>query len=108
MRDFKKFTSKQIIETIINFPESRSEWLLDYFNKACEHLKRKKTYKVWQDGYHAEICSSNTFIKQKLNYIHNNPVIDKIVANPEDYVFSSARNYADLDSELDVVVLNIF
>ena len=109
MRDFKKFTSKQIIGTIINFPESRREWLLDFFNKACEHLKRKQTYKVWQDGYHAEICSSNTFIKQKLNYIHNKPVIDKIVANPEDYVFSSARNYADLDSELDVVVvLNIF
>lgn len=57
MRDFKKFTSKQIIETIINFPESRREWLLDFFNKACEHLKRKQTYKVWQDGYHAEICS---------------------------------------------------
>jgi REP element-mobilizing transposase RayT len=108
MRYFKKFTSKQIIETIINFPKSRREWLLDFFNKACEHLKRTQTYKVWQDGYHAEICSSNTFIKQKLNYIHNNPLIDKIVANPEDYVFSSARNYADLDSELEVVVLDIF
>jgi hypothetical protein len=34
--------------------------------------------------------------------------LDKIVANPEVYVFSSARNYADLDSELDVVVLDIF
>ena len=99
MRDFKRYTSKQIIETIINFPESRREWLLEYFNKACQHLKRKQTYKVWQDGYHAEICSSNKFILQKLNYIHNNPVIDKIVANPEDYVFSSARNYADLEFE---------
>ena len=42
---------------------------------------------------------------QKLNYIHNNPVVDKIVEKPEDYLFSSARNYADLDSELDVFVL---
>jgi hypothetical protein len=108
IRDFKKHTSKQIIETIINFPESRREWLLEYFNKACQHLKRKQTYKVWRDGYHAEICSSNKFILQKLNYIHNTPVIDKIVANPEDYVFSSARNYADLEFELKVVVLNVF
>jgi REP element-mobilizing transposase RayT len=108
MRDFKRYTSKQIIETIINFPESRREWLLEYFNKACQHLKRKQTYKVWQDGYHAEICSSNKFILQKLNYIHNNPVIDKIVANPEDYVFSSARNYAVLEFELEVIVLNVF
>ncbi len=67
MRDFKKFTSKKIIETIINHPESRREWMLDYFKEACNHLKRNQQYKVWQNGYHAEICSSNKFIKQKLN-----------------------------------------
>jgi REP element-mobilizing transposase RayT len=60
MRDFKKFTSKQIIETIINFSESRRKWLLDFFNKAYEHLKRKQTYKVFQDGYREEICSPDT------------------------------------------------
>lgn len=53
IRDFKKFTSKQIIKTIVEEPESRSEWLLEYFKKSCEHLKREQTYKVWQDGYHA-------------------------------------------------------
>ncbi|WP_055443476.1 REP-associated tyrosine transposase [Lacinutrix himadriensis] len=108
MRDFKKYTSKQIIKTLINYPESRREWILDYFKKACNHLKREQNYKVWQNGYHAEICSSNTFIKQKLDYIHNNPVKDKIVANPEDYVFSSARNYAGLDYELEVLILTMF
>ncbi|MBG6130176.1 REP element-mobilizing transposase RayT [Aquimarina sp. EL_43] len=108
IRDFKKFTSKKIIETIKKYPESRREWMLKYFSKACEHLKRGQGYKVWQNGYHAEIASSNWFIKQKIKYIHNNPVIDKIVLNPEDYIFSSARNYADLDHELDIVVLNLF
>ncbi len=108
IRDFKKFTSKKIIETIINYPESRREWMLEYFSKACEHLKREQQYKVWQDGYHAETAYTNWFIKQKITYIHNNPVMDKIVASPEDYVFSSARNYADLDNELEVVVLNMF
>ncbi|MEM9685897.1 MAG: transposase [Bacteroidota bacterium] len=108
MRDFKKFTSKKIIATIKAYPESRREWILEAFGKACEHLKRDQQYKVWQDGYHAEIAYSNWFIKQKINYIHHNPVADKIVAAPEDYVFSSARNYADMDSELDVVVLQMF
>ncbi|MFA5297534.1 MAG: transposase, partial [Lutibacter sp.] len=108
MRDFKKFTAKKIIKTIVEQPESRREWLLDYFSKACEHLKRKQQYKVWQSGYHAEMVTSNEFIKQKVNYIHNNPVTDKIVAFPEDYVFSSARNYADLESELDIVILDLF
>ena len=108
IRDLKTFTSKKIIETIIEYPESRREWLLEYFKKACEHLKRNQIYKVWQNGYHAEKVYSNKFIKQKINYIHNNPVEEKIVANPEDYVFSSARNYAELENELDIIPVLIF
>ncbi|WP_343765093.1 REP-associated tyrosine transposase [Gangjinia marincola] len=108
MKDFKKFTEKKIIENILNEPESRKEWMLPLFKKACDHLKRDQTYKVWQNGYHAEVTTSNWFIKQKLNYIHQNPVVEKIVAYPEDYYFSSARNYASLSYPLQVEVLNIF
>ena len=108
IQDFKKFTSKKIIQTIIDEPESRREWLLPYFQKACEHLKREQQYKVWQDGYHAEHIYSNSFIKQKIEYIHNNPVKDKIVTLPEDYYFSSARNYAGLENELEIVLLDLF
>ena len=68
MRDFKKYTSKKIIQTIIDEPESRREWLLDYFSKACAHLKREQQYKVWQDGYHAELLETNWCITQKINY----------------------------------------
>lgn len=108
IRDFKKFTSKKIVQTIFDEPESRREWMLDYFQKACEHLKKNQSYKVWQNGYHAEHIYSNTFIKQKMDYIHNNPVKDKIVALPEDYYFCSARNYADLENDLDIVLLDLF
>jgi len=56
-------------------------WLLFYFEKACEHLKRDQSYKVWQDGCHAEIVET---------------------------YFSPARNYACLENDLDVVVLDLF
>ena len=108
MRDFKTFSSKQIIKNIVNFPESRREWILPLFAKACEHLKRKQEYKVWQDGYHAEIVRTNWFIRQKVDYIHNNPVSEKIVTLPEDYYFSSARNYAGLENDLEVILLDLF
>jgi REP element-mobilizing transposase RayT len=108
MRDFKKFTSKKIVQTIQDEPESRREWMLDYFKKSCEHLKKEQKYKVWKGGYHAEIVQTNWFIKQKINYIHNNPVEDKIVTLPEDYYFSSARNYAGLEYELEVILLDLF
>ena len=105
MRDFKKYTSKKIIQTIQDEPESRREWLLEYFSKACEHLSRPQQYKVWQDGYHAEEIFSNHWIKEKIKYIHENPVKEKIATEAENYYFSSARNYADLDSALDVEVV---
>ena len=82
--------------------------MLDYFQKACENLKREQHYKVWQNVYHAEIIETNWFIKQKVNYIHFNPVKEKLVALPEDYYFSSARNYAGLDNELDVILVSSF
>ncbi|MEK6151992.1 transposase [Flavobacteriaceae bacterium 3-367] len=107
IRDFKKYTSKKIVQNILDYPESRREWMLELFQRACMHLKRNQRYKVWQNGYHAEIAYSNWFIKQKINYIHNNPVVEKIVARPEDYLFSSARNYAELENELEVEVLFI-
>jgi REP element-mobilizing transposase RayT len=105
LRDFKTVTSKRIIHYILHENESRKEWLLDLFSKACEHLKRDQQYKVWQTGYHAVLVESNKFIYQKLNYIHNNPVVNGIVENPEEYIYSSARNYADKVSLVDVVVL---
>ena len=67
-------------------------------------MKRDQQYKVWQNGYHAEIAKSNWFIRQKINYIHNNPVVARIVEHPTEYIFSSAKNYASLKGVLDVVI----
>jgi len=104
LRDFKKFTSKAIISEIQNIKESRREWMLRLFIDFCKHLKREQRYKVWQDGNHAKMIFTSGFFNQKLNYIHQNPVKDLIVKHPEDYLLSSARNYAGLDFLIDVVV----
>ena len=102
IRDLKKHTSRQIIKNIEQETDSRKEWILSTFKKSCEHLKRKQQHKVWQNGYHAELISSNKFLYQKIDYIHMNPVEEGLVDEPEDYRFSSARNYAGLQSELEI------
>ena len=43
----KKFTSKQIIKSITEEPESRKEWLLFMFERAAKKYKRNKTYQLW-------------------------------------------------------------
>lgn len=35
------------------------------------------------------------WVLQRLHYIHQNPVRQMIVSNPEEYIFSSAIDYAD-------------
>lgn len=106
LRDFKKFTSKQVVQLAMEEPESRREWMLSHFKDACSHLTRSQNYKVWHDGNHAVEVFSNTFIYEKLDYIHQNPVQDMVVANAEDYLFSSARNYAGLDFLIDVITID--
>jgi REP element-mobilizing transposase RayT len=104
LRDFKKFTSRKIIHQITEDPESRREWLLNQFEYAGRHLKAIKNYKLWQSGNHAEVIYSPAFFYNKLHYIHKNPVVDMIVDKEEDYLFSSARNYAERSSLIEIIL----
>jgi putative transposase len=94
LRDFKKFTSKEIVKAIQELPESRREWLLDKFAFEAKTTRRAENFKLWKDDNHAIELDSNYLMEQKLEYIHQNPVKAMLVDNPEDYVFSSARDYA--------------
>ncbi len=68
--------------------------LLALFLRAASQHKRNNSYQVWTHENHAILLYSNDFIAQKIEYTHNNPVRSRIVQNPEDYLYSSARNYA--------------
>ncbi len=93
LRDFKKFTANKIIQTIDSIHESRRDWMLELFGEVADQLKRIGNYKIWQDGNHPELLMTAKFTRQKLDYIHDNPVAEEIVDEPEDYLYSSARDY---------------
>lgn len=90
MRDFKKFTARQV------YGQFRAEDDI----KALAFLRRegqavKQEYKVWEDGYDARDIFSTKFLQQKMDYIHNNPCQPQweLVDMPEDYLWSTARFY---------------
>ena len=87
MRDFKKYTSKKIVKTIPEINESRKEWLMRHLQTGVN------SFQVWKEGMHPIELYSQKFMDQKLDYIHNNPVAAGIVYEPQQYVFSSARDY---------------
>jgi REP element-mobilizing transposase RayT len=104
-RDFKKYTSKEIIKNIKEYPESRREWLLRAFERAGKDLKRITTYKFWHDGNHPIELDSKELVDEKLQYIHQNPVEEMIVMNIEDYWYSSAKNYRGMEGLLKVELI---
>lgn len=95
IRDFKKYTSKNIVLAIQNNPESRREWMLERFAKATETHSRNKNFQFWQYGNHAEEIYTLHFLWDKLNYIHLNPIRAGFVEKAQDYIYSSASNYVN-------------
>ena len=89
MRDFKRFTSGRITRQAK--VEQRSDWI-KAFEQAGSDTQRAE-FKVWQDSFWEQCIYSEEFLKQKLNYIHLNPVRAGIVKEAVDYVYSSCRNY---------------
>lgn len=93
MRDFKRYTSRKCTSLL---RKKRNEVVLNTFRKAAVAKRDKQIYKVWQNGYHPIGLYTEPFLKQKLDYLHENPVRKAYVSTPEEWVYSSARNYASL------------
>ena len=48
-------------------------------------------YSVWEHHSDKFLITSESMFMQKVNYIHNNPVNDRLVEQREEYLYSSAR-----------------
>ena len=93
--DFKRFTSKAVVKAIQENPrESRKEVLLKQFQLAARKTSNVKNFQFWRHDNKPIELWSNHVIFQKINYIHRNPVEAGFVFKPEDYVYSSAIDYA--------------
>ena len=95
LRDFKKFTSKEILKTLqTDLTESRREWMLNRFEYAGLNDKKIKNFRFWQEGNHPQEIYLENYFNQKLNYIHENPIRAEYVNKAEEYRYSSAIDYA--------------
>lgn len=96
LRDFKSYTAKKLIGAIKNNPQdSRKEYLLWFFERAAKNKSNSSKYQFWQHHNKPIVLWTDSVIKQKIDYIHNNPVENGFVTNPVDWKYSSARNFQD-------------
>ena len=106
MRDMKKYTSKAISNEL---EKDNQKLLLYVFKKTAESETGDRKYKIWQDEYHPQILYTEKVCRQKLLYMHYNPGRKGFVASPEDWQYSSARNYIlDDHSMMNIEKLEMF
>ena len=90
---FKSYTARQIID---HLEAHRVERLLARLRFAKLAHRTDREYQFWQEGVHAELIFSEAMMREKLDYIHANPVKRGYVNLPEHWRYSSASSYMGL------------
>ena len=94
VRDLKKYTSKKIIAAIQeNLTESRKEWILNLFSYAGKNNNNNTEFQFWKQDYHPIELNTAEKLKERLDYLHENPVRSGLVWEPWHYKYSSAIDY---------------
>jgi len=91
IRDFKSYTAKRLITQL---EEDQKTWGLNQLQYYKQPTKTRSDYQVWQEGFHPQQIVSQEMLHQKIDYLHHNPVCIGVVQRPEDWVYSSVRDYA--------------
>ena len=96
---FKSYTAKQLLKYLI---DHNVKTLLDQFAFYKKAHKTQSKYQFWQEGAHPELIQSQEMMRQKIIYIHENPVKRGYIDLPEHWRNSSARDYLGLESLLPI------
>lgn len=91
-RDFKRFTSRAISAEALRQNASNT---IEAFEKARRENRAQDVskYQVWQEGSHPEAIFTEKFARQKMDYIHMNPVRAGLAKTADEWPYSSARAY---------------
>jgi putative transposase len=104
IRDFKRHTAKEILALA---QQDDKLWLLKQFEFFKSGHKGDSQHQVWQEGFHPQDITTEEMLRQKLDYIHYNPVKLGLVDHPEDWRYSSARNYFGREGVLEIDLVEL-
>jgi len=99
VHDFKSFTAQEILRYLEHSKTRKLLQQLEFFKKSH---KTDARYQFWQEGSHPQLIQSEEMLRQKLDYIHFNPVNRGYVDDAAHWRYSSARNYQGLEGLLPI------
>jgi len=104
IQTFKSWTARAIIDL---FSDNGHYSQLYKLKKAKNPTHIDSVHQLWQKGFYPKQIVSDEMMIQKIEYIHNNPVKRGFVDRPEDWRYSSARNYLGIKSLIPVTLFEI-
>ena len=96
---FKSFTARSLIDHLSATGEQKLLEQLAFYKKAH---KQDRDYQVWEEGSHPQLIQNEEILRQKLDYMHLNPVKRGYVDKAEHWRYSSARNYLGMEGLVEV------
>ena len=93
LRDFKRHTSRAISREAAKLGHNDYLQVFADARSSSGRTGRGSGYQVWQEGSHQEAIYDDDFARQKIEYIHHNPMTAGLVNKAEDWLYSSARAY---------------
>lgn len=90
IRSLHSYTAHKIVEMLIRRDEGMS---LQYFRLKAGRERKGNQHKVWDGDNYPISIQSERMCAAIINYIHKNPVKAGLAERPEDWKYSSARNY---------------
>ena len=88
--DFKSYTARQILDRL---DHDRDRTILRQLKSEKSKHKVDRPYQFWHEGSHPKLIEDDQTMRQKLEYMHRNPVERGYVDDPVHWRYSSARNY---------------
>ena len=98
--EFKSHTARRILTLL---QANRARTLLWQLTRTTVQDNPQRQRHLWRPGSHPQQILSEDMMRQKLEYIHNNPVARGHVDDPLHWRYSSARNYEGKDALLSVM-----
>jgi|AntRauTorckE6833_2_1112554.scaffolds.fasta_scaffold00420_12 REP element-mobilizing transposase RayT len=94
---FKSYSARRIIDSI---ERNKMHDLLNAFKEAKRKFKKDRTHQFWAEGFHPKQIFNTDVMRQKISYIHYNPVKVGLVTHPKIWKNSSFGDYEGKTSGL--------
>ena len=99
LQKFKSFTAKELLKLL---QEKQVYTILEQLSLYKKAHKTHTTYQVWQEGSQPKLIQNDSMMREKITYIHNNPIKRGYVDEASHWRYSSARNYEGKDGLIEI------